>query len=84
MIILSTCCTLNVTDQNMCFIQDIFSFNINCKNGNNKIITQAEERQSAYCEQVHDGVTGLSKQGLSEADAEQWTWVDCKPKYDIH
>lgn len=48
------------------------------------MIRQREERQSAYCEQVHDGVTGLSKQRLSEADAEQWTRVDCKPKYDIH
>lgn len=58
---------------------------LNLQSDNKKLIrTQAEEKQSAYCEQVHDGVTGLSKQRLSEADAEQWTRVDCKPECDIH
>lgn len=37
-------------------------------------------RKNSYCQQIHDGVTGLSKQGFSEADAEQRTWVDCKRK----
>lgn len=41
-------------------------------------------RENSYCQQIHDGVTGLSKQGFSEADAEQRTWVDCKRKKNAH
>lgn len=37
-------------------------------------------RESSYCQQVHDGVTSLSKQRFSEADTEQRTRVDCKKK----
>lgn len=46
----------------------------------NSNTSTGREEQSAYCEQIHDSVTGLSKKGFSEANAEQWTRIDCKTK----
>lgn len=37
-------------------------------------------KQSTYCEQIHDSVTGLSEEGFSEADTEQRTRINCKTK----
>lgn len=45
-----------------------------------RFYANTSHRENSYCQQIHDGVTGLSKQGFSEADAEQRTWVDCKRK----
>lgn len=47
----------------------------------NSTASTGRETQSAYCEQVHDCVTRLSKKGFSEANAEQRTRINCKTKW---
>lgn len=36
------------------------------------------DKNRTHSEQIHDGVTRLSKKGLSEANAEQRTWINFK------
>lgn len=45
------------------------------KCGNTELLT--------YCKQIHDGVAGLSKEGLSESHTEQWARIDCKTQCSI-
>lgn len=43
-------------------------------------IISEHRRGGTHCQQVHDGVTRLSEQWFSEANAEQRTGINCKTK----
>lgn len=46
-------------------------------------IISEQRRGGTHCQQVHDGVTRLSKEWFSEANAEQWTGINCKTKNKV-
>lgn len=62
-------------------IPHLITFFSKCINeGASTLKINVDRNKATYCEQVHDGVTGLSKEGFPEANTEQRTRVNCKTK----